>query len=119
MNWKEFLKPSIGKVVLPLFSLIAIIVLYLSPYFSFNLYNLNFLLIIFGAIAIFSPIYLFAIAGNSFLFIIVSPLIWYFVSAIIVMQKKLNSNIFKILLLVNVEIINIAFYLWILRSSIF
>jgi hypothetical protein len=106
MSWKEFLRPTVSKILLPILSIIYPIV---NSYFTFNMSSYGLVLfpwtifILFVPIAPF-PTYLYAL--NIAIVFLVNAVLWYFISSWIITQKKINSDLGKFLILLIIVILN-------------
>src|SRR3989338_6329723 len=99
MDLKEVFKPTLWKLIIPSFPLIGLILAYfnLSPYFVIIFYSSFFYILYFLSYF------------NSILFIAFCSIIWYFISSLVITQKKINSKLAKLVILVGLLALN--FYL--------
>jgi len=129
MNWKKFLKPTVWKLILPVFYLLAVLLMYFfqesSSYDTYGIFDIlsssgAFLLI---PLSFFSFGYWYSISSADWFFylgLIVSMIAWYLISAILVELRKKIHPAFCAIILVGIFLLNfilVGFFFFTVRCG--
>ncbi len=111
MNWKGFFKPTLGKMLLPIISIIYVFVYellatkFVISYFSSNSFFF-FPWLVFIFFVPWGPLLPYTIA--VIVALLVNAVLWYLVSALILTQKRINTSWSKFFIFLIVFVLNFA-----------